>query len=366
LQYFIKEETELTIPNKSVDKDKLSEQVSNLVYSKLNHFTGNGTLQSGEYITLPNIHIQKNNVLSCNIEGTIDSVSFGFGYSSNSSYDYRDYAALWVTVDNTFVTQYRYYNNGYQQVSKLEHNMTLTPIMKLELACKVSNSYFRLWDNLGNVFEMPVQNGGCGQPFVYNGGSDNLICKLSDYPMDLHKPIWVFGDSYISFNDPARWPYYFNEKGYVNWLSNNQSGMSPETAWLNLQNLVSLGFVPKMIVWLLGMNGNTSESMVDGHYVINTYQKTYIDYVKDLCERMSIELVFGIVPTVPSRQKTGFGDYIKSLGVRYIDFAYAVGTNELGEWNTGLLSSDDVHPTVAGAKVLASQVMVDCPELTLT
>ena len=356
-----------SIKDKSIEDSKLSDKLNGKVNSKLGRFVNTGEVAQDNYLLLPNIHIGKNNFLSCSIDGNITDIEFGVGYANSSEYLYRDYQALWVKIDTTYVTQYRY-NNGssYVQVSQVEHGMTFTNKTKVEMANLLSNSYVKIYDDLGNVFKTSIQDNGMGRPFIKNNGSTTITCVISDFPMDLNKPIWLFGDSYISFADSARWTYYLLQEGYVNWLSNNQPGLSPATAWTNLQNLLSLGKVPKTLIWLLGMNGSVSESQSGGQYVINSYQKTYIDNVVNICNSKGIELVIGVVPTVPSRQKTGFGNYVKSLGVRYIDFAYAVGTNSSGQWNTGLLSYDDVHPTEAGAKVLASQALVDCPELAIT
>ena len=46
----------------------------------------------------------------------------------------------------------------------------------------------------------------------------------------------------------------------------------------------------------------------------------------------------------------------------YIDSYGAVGATSSG-WYDGMLSDDGIHPTELGAKVLASQILVDVPEL---
>ena len=114
--------------------------------------------------------------------------------------------------------------------------------------------------------------------------------------------------------------------------------------------------------------------------MINTYQKTQIDRFFATCVQYGIEPILSTIPTTPAidgtsddsglsnaagRQKTGYCKYVRSLGCRYIDFAEAVGADEFGNWNEGLLSSDKVHPTEAGAKVLLSRALLDCPELTI-
>lgn len=61
----------------------------------------------------------------------------------------------------------------------------------------------------------------------------------------------------------------------------------------------------------------------------------------------------------------GYNNYVRSLGVRYIDFADAVGAQPDGTWTEGLCA-DGVHPTIAGAKVLFARSIADCPELTIS
>lgn len=50
------------------------------------------------------------------------------------------------------------------------------------------------------------------------------------------------------------------------------------------------------------------------------------------------------------------------LGI-VIDGAKAVGASDTGVWNTGLLSSDNVHPTNAGAKVIWATYLASIPEI---
>ena len=92
-------------------------------------------------------------------------------------------------------------------------------------------------------------------------------------------------------------------------------------------------------------------------------KKNNIDAVIGLCESHAIIPIFTCIPTVPSYQKTGLCNYVRSLGYRYIDVANAVGTNENGEWTEGLLSNDNVHPSPAGARVIYGQILTDAPEI---
>ena len=57
-------------------------------------------------------------------------------------------------------------------------------------------------------------------------------------------------------------------------------------------------------------------------------------------------------------------EYIRNSGYRYIDFASAVGAVEAkSPWYEGMLSTDNIHPTSAGGKALAEQILMDLPEI---
>lgn len=49
--------------------------------------------------------------------------------------------------------------------------------------------------------------------------------------------------------------------------------------------------------------------------------------------------------------------------LRYIDAYKAVGADNAGNWYSGYLSSDEVHPTTKGAKAIAMQWTIDFHEL---
>lgn len=354
------------IKDGSITYEKLSEDVKWLLNDlKFKSLTGEGKLPSSTYLSLLTNHVSKNFVLSAKVEGALTDISIGVGYSDNSEYEYRSYNAMWVDITSTQVKQYRYYNAGYQLINEKEHGMTFTQRTIIEISQGVSDAKLRIYDDLGHIYEQDLQVAS-GTPFIYNGGTTELDVSLHFFPRELNKKIWAFGDSYFSFTANYRWPYYFAQYGYTDWLSNNQPGLSPANAYKELENLLTLGCTPKYVVWCLGMNGTTDESQDEnGEYIINSYQKEYIDKVVSLCNQHRIEPVLATIPTVPERPKIGLSNYVRNLGYRYIDFAKAVGATEEGVWNEGLLSSDNVHPTELGAKVLASQVLVDFPEMAL-
>ena len=113
---------------------------------------------------------------------------------------------------------------------------------------------------------------------------------------------------------------------------------------------------PKYLVWCLGMNDT------DGTIVSSSWL-TAIQNVMKLADE-GINVILCTIPSVPTRSNALKNEFVKSSGFRYIDFAAAVQKGDGSQnWHDGLLSSDGVHPTEAGAKILAAQVLLDFPEL---
>ena len=89
----------------------------------------------------------------------------------------------------------------------------------------------------------------------------------------------------------------------------------------------------------------------------------YFGQVRGLCEQKGITMVAAKIPSVPGRSKETINAYIDASGIRFIDFYKAVGANSSGQWYTGFLSEDNLHPSSLGAQALAVRVLVDFPEL---
>ena len=54
---------------------------------------------------------------------------------------------------------------------------------------------------------------------------------------------------------------------------------------------------------------------------------------------------------------------MRSLAYRYVDFATAVGSEEILGWYEGMLGVDGVHPIAKGAEALYHQLLKDVPEI---
>lgn len=97
---------------------------------------------------------------------------------------------------------------------------------------------------------------------------------------------------------------------------------------------------------------------------VNAQWKTYLDAVVSLCKLYGINLILATIPCVPSIDNTYKNAIVKSSGYRYIDFAKAVNAENAGStWYSGMLSSDNVHPSETGAKALFYQAISDVPEM---
>ena len=174
--------------------------------------------------------------------------------------------------------------------------------------------------------------------------------KLSANNFNFKKPIWVFGDSYVSIST-ARWTGVLKGLGYNDFFLNGYPGINSAISYNDFLRCINFG-TPKYLLWLLGMNDPTTDLFTSILYK-----------VKSFCDANNVELIVGIVPTVPERDKDGIKTYILNSGIRYVDFYKAVGTNANGEWYEGYLSSDNIHPTALGAQALATQVILDFPEI---
>ena len=319
-----------TLPKEYLEGDNKKEVI--VRNNTFKAFATTKELKPNEMVNLPSNKVKLNSLLSVTIEGVVECINIGVGYSDTTSK--RTYDGRWIELTPTQVKLYGYYNADNVLHSTYNHNLELTNKTFISIATDIptveknATTKIVISNDRGDTWEQSL-NWGQGAAFVENKNTNNDINVVIQFmPRDITKKIWVFGDSYFGY-----WPTYLYNLGLNRWLRNSQPGSSPSAGYSELQNLLSLGYTPNYILWCLGMNGNTSESKVDGKYVINDYQKTNIDAVKALCEKHGIELVLMAVPTVPSRQKTGFREYVQSLGVRYIDTYKAVGADEYGVWH---------------------------------
>lgn len=354
-----------------VEYSMLSEQVRTLLNSTSLHFDslrGGGTIAPGASVTLLNNFVKKNILLVGHIDGTIEDIKMGVGGTALTAY-----MGYYVELTPTTISVKRMDTGN--TAATAEHGLTLTSHTTIYVDTQIMGRTdvaddntievnVTLCDNLGNTFTLNCNNyWGYGQPFIINGNSAGSVdVQLSFLPKDELSPVWVFSDSYCEFTYlQKRLPYWLFLSEYTDFLLCAKGGMSQADQLPVLQNLLDLGYKPAFVVWLVGMNDGVDSSPTS----INATAKASLDQFLALCESYNITPILQTTPTTPTRQHSALAAYVRTLGERYIDVEKAVGCDTQGNWYTGLLSSDDVHPTSAGSKVIFEQVLLDFPEIAV-
>ena len=147
--------------------------------------------------------------------------------------------------------------------------------------------------------------------------------------------------------------------GYTTHFMSGFPGRNTQSGIADFKRALEYG-TPRYVVWCLGMNNGDSDSGVNANW------KNATDEFLDICKKKGITPILTTTPTTPTVKNSFKNEYVKSLGYRYIDFAAAVGGEELGSsWNAGMISGDNVHPASSGAKALYEQVLKDFPEIKI-
>ena len=174
----------------------------------------------------------------------------------------------------------------------------------------------------------------------------------------------MFGDSYVSYG-PDRWPYYLdNDDHYIDNLTIiGWSGEGSADGFGNFEDFMPYADA-KYVIWAYGMNDQ------DTGNAINSTWKQKVDAVIAYCNSHNIIPVLCTVPNVPSRNNSLKNAYVRSFIGTYpvIDFAKAVGSDISSSWfgsgtEYAMLSTDNIHPSVIGAKALYNRAIADFPQL---
>lgn len=191
-----------------------------------------------------------------------------------------------------------------------------------------------------------------GYPSVVLGANTRVTnAELRATSNRFNMPIWVAGDSYVSFY-PERWTYHMVKTiGVDKSLIIGLAGGSSMQIYNDLVKALPYG-TPKFLLWCLGMNDTFAN------------WTTYFDLVKTLCEENGIELILQTIP-IPnlstSDNQVQINNAVRSSGYRYIDAAAAMSPDSSYPWYDGF-NGDGTHPTALGARVLASRFLSDFPE----
>jgi lysophospholipase L1-like esterase len=322
--------------------------------TQMNAIRLSGTLAQNGELTTP-INIYKGILLSAKITGTVESVLVGLGING--------YYGRWIEVTQTQIILYD--RNG-QHSAPRTHGLTLGAFTTIELSKDDNTGNFkaRIINDYGALYEWDMQNIGLagGNPAIVNNGTQSIQAKFVVFPRDLSAKIWGFGDSYFSFQDPARWTYYAINWGYDKWLINALGGEASAAGLTNLQTLINTGARPEYVMWCYGMNDGADTTEPDATWLANTQAMI------QLCENNQITPILATIPTIPSKSHAQKNAWIRQSGYRYIDFAEYVEANGSDYWrgwgtDDQLLGNDETHPTQKGAKVLWQAVLNYFPEI---
>ena len=306
-------------------------------------------LVDGEQIKVEQNSIKKNKTLSFYADiDTFSGIRIGHGEGT--------YGASYIEIDEAEIRIYNKNTDAELQVTfnhELELSDFISIFMKVDEESLIT---IQLITNAGSYKTEPyLWNGYNGSPFAKSLGSIFRNCELVFDSADYQKTIFAFGDSYVGLTVEDRWPYYIKEYGYDNWLLNGFPGQNSLSSKAMFDSILQKN-TPEIVFWGLGMNDGDSDS-------VNQNWLSVYNYVKEYCNANNIELILATIPNTPSINNAYKNDIVRSSGYRYVDFNKAVGADKDVNWYSGMLHTDNVHPTILGAKQLANRALLDFPEL---
>ncbi len=221
-----------------------------------------------------------------------------------------------------------------------------------------------------------------GEIFISPANLNLADVKLTWSSDDFKNDIYMLGDSYFSATDPARWTTHLINNGYTNNCMMGYPGMASADGIKEFKRAIAKG-TPKFAFWCMGMNNGDSNGEINASYLAATEE------FLALCEERGITPILATIPSTPTVDNTYKNEWVRNKneteGIRFVDFAKAVGgdvkkeenygktyvtpkgqtvTNTNGyDWYDGMLYPDLVHPAKLGAEALYMQAIIDFPEL---
>ena len=316
-------------------------------YKAKSQFAKSNTLASGGSLSLSVPNLKQNNRIAFYAEIVSPFTEIQISHGTN-----QVWASGYIVLSQSTLKAYKYESSAIETES-FNHGLTLDEYVYVIIDVKnQTNATVTIMTKNGSSYTNDITWFGCygNASALLNGGSLKN-CALSFYSMDYRKDVWAYGDSYFDF-----WPTYVNAAGANNWLADAFSGRNATQAYASFEKDMLHG-TPRYVLWCMGMNN------ADSSEAINSDWKTITDNLISYCDNAGIEIILVTIPNTPIRNHNYKNAYIRNSGKRYVDISQAVGAEESTSWYTGLLSSDNVHPTQNGAKVIANRMMASVPEL---
>lgn len=263
----------------------------------------------------------------------------------------NDYCRGEINIDATNITEFG--NGGEETI--IPHGLTITDGLVVSIVKGTTNTSITLTNTAGEKVTKQLSKwigckGGIIKFISISGTYTNITLSHSGTWMD--KDTWIFGNSYTDF-----WPSKCYANGGTNFYLDGYSGRSAQGGYDSLLLALKYG-KPKRIVWMLGMNNPDTENAV------NESWNNIFNELKELCAIMSIQLIPCTIPNVPERIHTFKNQIIRNSGLPYIDISSVLGASEKGSnWFSGLLSSDNVHPTGLGSEIIANTIIAGVPDI---
>ena len=317
-------------------------------------------LSSGEFLELPKNNVKDRTRISftCDISEMGDDAVIRIGHGFEIS------SAGWVEITKTKISGCRFY--GWHKPPK---SFSL-PETELELEVSDFLTVMINKDTAGNGCFVIVTTKGGMKKFDLGGGMAGDIgaifasplnceitnCKLNFIADGYADPIWVFGDSYLSFPDPARWPTYLYRDKFQKVLLAGYSGMNTQSGLVDFKVAIEKG-TPVFAVWCLGMNNGDKDGVLNEAWLNATEE------FLSICKEKGITPILSTIPSTPVVNNVQKSEWVRKSGYRYIDFDRAVGAPKDVAWYPDMLYTDNVHPARHGAEALYSQVLIDFPEI---
>lgn len=263
----------------------------------------------------------------------------------------NDYCRGEINIDATNITEFS--NGGEETI--IPHGLTITDGLVVSIVKGTINTSITLTNTAGEKVTKRLSKWiGCRGEIIkfisISGTYTNITLSHSGTWMD--KDTWIFGNSYTDF-----WPSKCYANGGSNFYLDGYSGRSAQGGYDSLLLALKYG-KPKRIVWMLGMNNPDTE------IAVNESWNNIFNELKKLCAIMNIQLIPCTIPNVPERIHTFKNQIIRNSGLPYIDISSVLGANEKGSnWFSGLLSSDNVHPTGLGSEIIANTIIAGVPDI---
>ena len=315
-------------------------------------------LESGKKLSIPPhaIKTEKHLAFSCDLDTIGDGrITVGHGKEISSG--------SWIEITKDEIKAFSYYeytDPKYRELIKpMAHGLEIKGVVNVVIDVnprdKMTTVIFST--STGMVKESFGGWDGCaGEIFAEVEGFTATNCKFSWYSEGFSRKIWVFGDSYLGFGHPKRWPYYLYRDGYNHNMLSGFPGMSAHEAIREFEYIAECG-TPEFAVWALGMNNTDLDGKISELYLSST--ERFIE----ICKERGITPILATIPLVSEREHRFKNEWVRSQPYRYIDFARAVGSEGDVNWYPEMLSADRVHPDTKGAEALYMQVLVDFPEI---